>query len=316
MKFKSRNIGTRSGFTMVELTAVIVVVAVLVSLLIPAINGVQKSAKNLRQRAQFASIEIALESFKNDHRDYPESIYNAVSSASVSKYGGAQKLAEAMVGLDGFGFHPDSLWNADGTDGSAVPMYQPGLGNITGITQAEIAANLEARSDLYLELETSNITKVDDIYPDSVLGVHVAPGTFVLSDMFKKVKNISTGEKTGMPILYFKAYLQNTDQPHARDLAGNSSNPYSSANDDLTNSTIRNYRYCISDCKNFISLDAPFDGTRHPMNNNNNMDFYDAVAHPDFTGVPYRSDSYILLSAGADGYYGTEDDVYNFNPLN
>ena len=29
-------------------------------------------------------------------------------------------------------------------------------------------------------------------------------------------------------------------------------------------------------------------------------------------GRPYKSDSYILLSAGFDGEYGTGDDIYNF----
>jgi len=28
---------------------------------------------------------------------------------------------------------------------------------------------------------------------------------------------------------------------------------------------------------------------------------------------PYRSDSFILLSAGPDGLYGTGDDVFNFD---
>ena len=27
---------------------------------------------------------------------------------------------------------------------------------------------------------------------------------------------------------------------------------------------------------------------------------------------PYRADSYILMSAGFDGLYGTKDDVFNF----
>jgi hypothetical protein len=27
---------------------------------------------------------------------------------------------------------------------------------------------------------------------------------------------------------------------------------------------------------------------------------------------PYRSDSYLLISAGADGLYGTDDDIRNF----
>jgi hypothetical protein len=29
-------------------------------------------------------------------------------------------------------------------------------------------------------------------------------------------------------------------------------------------------------------------------------------------GRPWRADSYILLSAGNDGLYGTVDDIYNF----
>ena len=30
------------------------------------------------------------------------------------------------------------------------------------------------------------------------------------------------------------------------------------------------------------------------------------------TGRPYRMDSYILMSAGFDGLYGTRDDIFNF----
>ena len=44
------------------------------------------------------------------------------------------------------------------------------------------------------------------------------------------------------------------------------------------------------------------------------MIFYDNIYNENITAVdrPYRSDSYILLSAGFDGEYGTDDDVFNF----
>ena len=42
--------------------------------------------------------------------------------------------------------------------------------------------------------------------------------------------------------------------------------------------------------------------------------FYEHTRNKKITtmAAPYRSDSYILLSAGFDGEYGTRDDVYNF----
>jgi hypothetical protein len=42
--------------------------------------------------------------------------------------------------------------------------------------------------------------------------------------------------------------------------------------------------------------------------------FYDLIRNTKVPGgdKPYRQDSYILLSAGFDGEYGTSDDVFNF----
>jgi hypothetical protein len=41
--------------------------------------------------------------------------------------------------------------------------------------------------------------------------------------------------------------------------------------------------------------------------------FYNRIANPNFTSPPrpYRATSFILLSAGPDGMYGSPDDVYN-----
>ena len=44
--------------------------------------------------------------------------------------------------------------------------------------------------------------------------------------------------------------------------------------------------------------------------------FYTNIADPRASTtdsrVAYRPDSYILISAGADGFYGTSDDIHNF----
>jgi len=43
--------------------------------------------------------------------------------------------------------------------------------------------------------------------------------------------------------------------------------------------------------------------------------FYSRIRNPNFTSPdrPYRSESFILQSAGYDGLFGTADDVYNFD---
>jgi hypothetical protein len=43
--------------------------------------------------------------------------------------------------------------------------------------------------------------------------------------------------------------------------------------------------------------------------------FYDAITNPTITTQvrPYNQTSYILMSAGFDGIFGTPDDIYNFS---
>jgi len=63
----------RTGFTIVELLAALGIIALMVGLLIPALSMVRNTAKETKQKAQFATIELALTAFKNDYGDYPRS---------------------------------------------------------------------------------------------------------------------------------------------------------------------------------------------------------------------------------------------------
>ena len=73
---KRGQIPQKYGFTLVEILTAIAVVAILLALLIPALTAVQDTAMRVKQRTQFHSIEVALETFSTDTGDYPPSRWN------------------------------------------------------------------------------------------------------------------------------------------------------------------------------------------------------------------------------------------------
>ena len=311
MKIIAKHYSRMCGFTVVEMLAAVAIILVLVSLIIPALNMVRGSADMARQRAQFHSIDIALEAFRADDGDYPPSDDNV--SDFTNPYPGAMKLAEAIIGLDGFGFHPRSEYtntgwldtDADGTDDEA--LYLPDVADEIDADASLTPAQKEAakkenhaiRRGPYLELETANAVRRRDIYDlaNETDGLRGLKGErFVLCDMFRLVKNNATGKRTGMPILYYRANTAHFEH----ELGG--VNIY----DHLDN-------------RRMLELEALWEGTvLHPMRSSDGDPaiFYKNTLNPNFATPPmrpYRADSYILLSAGPDGYYGTPDDVFNFS---
>ncbi|MEM8865947.1 MAG: prepilin-type N-terminal cleavage/methylation domain-containing protein [Planctomycetota bacterium] len=56
----------QSAFTLVELLVVIVIIAILAALLIPAVTGARRTAAQTAIKAEIATIETAIESYKNE----------------------------------------------------------------------------------------------------------------------------------------------------------------------------------------------------------------------------------------------------------
>jgi type II secretory pathway pseudopilin PulG len=285
-----------SGFTMMEMLIVLGILMLLVGLLIPALTAVKNVAKETKQKAQFATIELALAAFKNDHGDYPPS--GLAGGVGDGRYGGAQRLSEALLGWDLQGFHPDSTWRSDGLDALGGPTsYDPLKSrdlNADGIpdTYAE-------RKGPYLELGTANAFKLRDLFFGAATNQYedvLAFDTYVICDAFtnKKVR-LPDGKikKAGLPILYYRAN---------------------------TSEQVIDRRYVAVD--NMVLLqakhDADGDSTRVQRPSldpsNNNSFFYEYIRDPkiETRAWPYRPDSYLLISAGADGLYGTPDDIRNF----
>jgi len=285
MKYKSKTLLT--GFTLVELLTTLAVIGVLLALLIPALNQVTKTAANVKQRGQFHAIGVALEAFRSDTGDYPPSQWNP---AVYGNYTASQRLAEAIIGQDGFGFHPASQFRADGTVDStpATALYAPAV-DVTANPD-----NLKLRKGPYLELENANAVKLGSLY-----GTAAAPlvDTYILADMYKITKNLATGKMTGMPILYYKA--NRLKSRHA----------FEAADNETTIAQLNTYN--VYDSINGIA--AKPNAAYHPLYANPGW-FYGQTANPNFTSPPrpYRAESFLLHSAGPDGRYGTSDDVFNF----
>ncbi|HEG43880.1 hypothetical protein LCGC14_1905730 [marine sediment metagenome] len=289
------------GFTIIELLTVIMIIALLMSIMVPGIKKAKQVAMSLKQKAQLREIGRGLELwFYDNDMDYPDSNFSVTASLYTT---GAHKLAEALMGRDGHGFDPKSTWDA------AADETDPA---IYGSTQL-----YHDRESVYLDYNKIGHFQIAQIYPVGGTGV-VYPGDYdetpaatsnsqagVLTDVFKskKITMPISGEsvKIGSPILYFKA--NNTD-------IYDPSTPDQSIFNYIDNMAILALGHNLDGVVNPHPFAAVPDGVD---------DFYASLVNPTARinsisdPEPYNKDTFILMSAGSDGLYGTSDDVINIS---
>jgi hypothetical protein len=241
---------------------------------------------DVRPQAQLHSIDAAVEISNNEFNRYPPS--EADDPAGLP-YCGAMKLAEALMGQDLLGFHSNSIFRRDGMSAQRDLVLYPE--DFARLTPQQRDSTLRARKGPFLQAENANAWRLEDVYGADKTSPF--PGNvFVLCDVFERDR--PSGKKTGMPILYYRA------------------NPAGTAHDVNDPNNPRNI-YSYKDNLVLINLGVPGDpNTVHPLADPRR--FYlntrnDRIAGP---AQPYRKDSYLLISAGWDGLYGTADDICNF----
>jgi prepilin-type N-terminal cleavage/methylation domain-containing protein len=300
MKSKKK-VFIKLGFTIIELLTVMSIIVILISLLVPSLNAVRRYAKDLRQRGQFLDISIGLEMFRNDDPDeeFPDSGYQDFANPK-QQYCGAMKLCEAMLGQDGLGFNPESAFRIDGLDQTGLSVVYPRTGIV----------NRRDR-ELYLDIDKYKTFSLADLYTsgDNYFVGEDSNDVRLLSDIFYKHEGQRTGERLGMPVLYYKADSSKLDNYFT------DGNPTPPAPYDPNNT------YDYLDNWYLMALQVPGQVMEHPLYNLSPASglpghelFYRKIHNKKITAVKkaYNEDSYILISAGFDGLYGTRDDIYNF----
>jgi prepilin-type N-terminal cleavage/methylation domain-containing protein len=279
----------RTGFTLVELLTVLAIITMLVGLLVPSMATVRRFARETKQRAQLTTMDLALTAFRDERGEYPPSEYEGLL---FPDYCGAQKLAEALLGWDLMGFHPDSEWQADGYNiDDSYFFYDP-----------TNAYDMGKRRGPYLELGTANAFRLGVSGPVMNDGLFVntgplAAGTFVICDVFGVRRITLANGRTvtaGTPILYYRA------NPSSRTMV-----------DGVTGWD--NLIYNAIDNLPLVGLGVlEPDGTSGRPHKFYSTEY--KILDPKVTAQdwPHRPDSYILISAGVDGEYGTADDITNF----
>jgi len=182
------------------------------------------------------------------------------------------------------GFHSHSVFRADSKDVDGKELYDP--------------SDLAARKGPYLSPESADAVRLVEMYSEGGTGAF-PEDALVLCDVYARRRK--GGAKVGMPILYYKADILKT--------ANDVNNPDNPGN-------IFDYK----DNHELLGLGVPGKGQKkHPLYVRPAI-LYEMLRQT--RGVdrtaPYNADSFILISAGRDGLYGTEDDVTNFGeyPMN
>ncbi len=309
-----------SGFTIVELLTVISVIIIIIAMIVPGINYTRKIARELKVRAQIKGLCEGVEAFYSDNEFYPPSSRSRWQNSTVYTCG-AQKLAAALVGVDLKGYDPQGDFDLETCEKNPKAYAIQGVGT-PAATAADVERSLDRRREMYI-MPTPEMVAVDiePLYGAGNTG-KLYPGGDpdnkkmgpVLCDAMK-VKDVTGMNniplRAGTPFLYFKAN-QDTRK------YGESDGTY---NED-------GYIYNYKDNKDLLELmplSEATDKSGNPIPHAwapssdavvaaaRRKAFYEAIINPAITteARPYNINTYIIISAGTDGVFGTKDDISN-----
>ena len=288
----------KNGFTIIEVLTVISIITIIITLMVPSVTAARRYAKNVVQKGQFHDIAASLEVYKNEFQDYPDSYDNAQVGAG-NPYCGAMKLCEALMGKDGLGLNTDSKFMC--THG--IRDYGMGVEPLYAYANRPSHENLRNRHNRYLG-RTFRRYGITEVLMNSAIFQCRPPYTDewceVISDAYHRFRfasNSASGgaSHVGMPVLYYKATSHKTD--HDPNSINNVYNP--------------------GDNQNIIEETWPnLQSHEWSAAKGGPAEFYADTRDESISlavrSVPQNPDSYILVSAGWDGLYGTKDDIFNF----
>lgn len=315
------------GFTLMELLVVIAIIMMLVGLLAPGLKNFKDHAQRLKQKSNIRNAEIGLELYYERFKHYPDSAHVNVYGSTTKVVCGAQHLAEALVGRDERGFDPETKWHE--FDESPAALGGMSLYDSDKTTQAG-EDSMNRRKGPFIEYRDTGAYLLEQLYDTTYLAAASYNGKTLLSgdtatvdtdgsrraplitDVFSTRRD-GVREKVGTPIVYFRAnpkYDTHDDNAAAAD---------------LTEADVKRWRYNYYDNAWIFKLPNLKDPDNTDKQHRYDISYTDddgktgiQLFYEDITNYnanfpkPHNEHTYIIISAGTDGIFGTKDDVRNF----
>ena len=331
--FDKRTSGRFSpGFTLTELLTVIAIIALLIGIVIPTTSAVRRKAKEARTRVKIQAISTACEGFRADQNEYPQSNpawygsgdATAQRNWEVSAQGsiqqplwGANLIVDCLIGRDGLGFDPKA-----GTG--------PGNTSLSRYSQSQTPPPPRSRKPTYLASDSVQLSDLQDHKPRDKFGEYQGSKVMPVADANDTPQGVPIFlDDFGQPILYYRANPVARPQTPIMQLSNevNSTQKGSGVYDGRDNGTFTDHtgpgpndKHKIDQATTGITSGGGGGIGGDPANNNNFAVFirsnHSSTRGPN--GVvtkarPVKADSFILLSPGSDGVWGTGDDLANFD---
>jgi len=339
-----------AAFTLVELLTVVFIISLLIGILIPSISSARTAAKRKVTQKAISSIEIGLEMFKNENgRDFPQTngyppsfshppIRDYTFESHLGEFPflenkpkiyGAHWLPAMLIGPDANGYiskrtvsnkneirsQPEKWYTpdpyGDDTTIERKPLY------IDANTRMLLTQDLPGRvnrSDFFQDWDPGLGTKSVESLPVIVDGfdqplLYYAANrhgkvTNMVGDLHDKDNNYdnSTPQQKGVPYYFHQDNEGFTGSEEKPGWNFNGKHPLANSGAELTANEIilpentKTFARYILDRKIYTNLTL------------------ENTVNPNAQLRPVNADTYLLISAGPDGRYGTNDDVSNLPP--
>ena len=331
----------RRGFTLIELLTVVAIIALLIGLLVPAVSKVRDAAKKAAVQNLLSVVGKGCEMFHTELDRYPRSSGGNPFEASTypgpprSWLSGAQWLVLELAGADLKGYIMQDKDHFYDDNGDGVIDAVDWVNAYTPSNDPNAARNNYHRFGPYADLSGKNVV-TPQTYKDSTgLALPDAPNPLnagVAGDStFNNDKLPFVLEAFNYPVLYYAANAQakqpfsewnggtrttigRYDQHDNMEFTGSKADgvPGFNLGGDVLPGGDPNKFHWLYDLG--WTVTAP--NTR-PADKSFADKFYDRDMYEQRgTGFgkvwPYKPDSFILISPGKDGIYGTSDDITNF----